>query len=389
MKVFVTVGNTHYNSLIKAVDNCFLEERFQVTVQLADGSYKPKNHHYIDYTNNIADEFEKADVVITHAGAGTIFDLLNRNVKVVVVPNFERIDSHQKDLASFVQRNQYAQVCNDLTQLEENVKTALASNFLPYEYQAFNGYDLIAEVLCLVPKKEEVVAGIPVNLFGSIQEAVDFILEDDGTPHFGSAIAINPEKIIYSIKDEQVRSVLMNASIRFADGIGVVSTLRRKTGQKISRIPGCELWESVMEKAGSTNAKVFLVGAKEEVISQTKSKLETQYGVTVCGYQNGYFDDEALLIDDIVKLQPHVITVALGSPRQEKFIAKCREKWPNAFYMGVGGTYDVYTNNVKRAPAFYRNLNLEWFYRLISQPTRVMRQRNLLTYLWLEFGRRL
>ena len=389
MRIFVTVGNTHYNGLIKAVDEQFANQDIEVVLQIADGQYLPKNHHYFQYTSDIEGEFARADVVITHAGAGTIFELLDKRAKVVVVPNFERIDSHQKDLADYVKNQGYAEVCECLEQLEQSVNNAMNKSFNIYKYEAFFGFDLIAQTLGMKPVEVEQVAGIPVNLFPTIKHAVDFILDDHGNPHFGSAIAINPEKIIYSLKDPQVNQVLMNASIRFADGIGVVTTLKRKTSQQVARIPGCELWEEVMEKAGKTGAEVFLVGAKAQVIEATKSKLAKDFGVNVVGSQDGYFTDEQALIEQITSKQPKVVTVALGSPRQEKFIAKCREKWPSAFYMGVGGTYDVFTENVKRAPAAYRRLNLEWFYRLISEPKRIFRQTNLLTYLWLELSRKL
>jgi len=146
-----------------------------------------------------------------------------------------------------------------------------------------------------------------------------------------------------------------------------------------------------MKKSGKLKTPVFLVGASADVIKQTKLKLETEYSVNVCGSQDGYFDQtkEQEVIDQIVKVKPLIVSVALGSPRQEIFIEKCRKVCPDTFFMGVGGTYDVYTKNVKRAPEFFIKLNLEWFYRLMSQPSRLFRQTNLLKYLYLELTRQL
>jgi UDP-N-acetyl-D-mannosaminouronate:lipid I N-acetyl-D-mannosaminouronosyltransferase len=221
--------------------------------------------------------------------------------------------------------------------------------------------------------------------------AVDAVISPQGKVIPGSAIAINPEKIIKAREDALIKEILLSASIRFADGIGVVRTLTRKSGKKVTRIPGCELWEEVMKKAGLHQLPVFLIGAKPDVIEQTKEQLAKQYQVNICGYQDGYFnsDQEGELIDRLVKLKPSIVSVALGSPRQEILINRCREVCPETFFMGVGGTYDVYTNNVKRAPKFFRKLNLEWFYRLASQPTRFGRQMNLLNYLYLELFRKL
>ncbi|WP_139766913.1 WecB/TagA/CpsF family glycosyltransferase, partial [Salmonella enterica] len=76
-----------------------------------------------------------------------------------------------------------------------------------------------------------------------------------------------------------------------------------------------------------------------------------------------------------------IVTVAMGSPKQELLMRDCREVHPHALYMGVGGTYDVFTGHVKRAPKIWQNLGLEWLYRLLSQPRRITRQMRLLRYL--------
>lgn len=237
----------------------------------------------------------------------------------------------------------------------------------------------------------EYVSGVSVSLFDSMQDAVNAIITEQGDVIPGSAIAINPEKIIKAREDAFINEILLSASFRFADGIGVVKTLARKSKRKITRIPGCDLWEEVMKKAGQYGLPVFLIGAKPKVIEQTREQLVQEYGVDVCGYQDGYFtaEQEEALIDRLIQLKPKIVSVALGSPRQEVLINKCRKQCPDTFFMGVGGTYDVYTKNVKRAPKFFQALNLEWFYRLASQPTRIGRQVNLLNYLYLEVTRRL
>jgi len=401
MNIFVTVGHTHYNSLFKAVNEQLSAEKYHVVNQISDGDYLPDKHTYFKFTANIAEQIAQADLVITHAGAGSVFHLLEIGKPIVVVPNFERVDEHQKDLADFVAHNNYATVCRDLALLEQSVVTATQSNFSPYQTNPFDGYNLILGLLndekvnCSTATKEsnqsEQVSGIPVRLFDSMTSAVDAVISKQGEVIPGSAIAINPEKIIKARKDTFIKAILLSASIRFADGIGVVRTLSRKSGKKVTRIPGCELWEEVMKRAGQHDLTVFLIGAKFDVIEQAKSKLEQQYQVNVCGIQDGYFsnEDEEQLISRLIELKPNIVSVALGSPRQEVLINRCRKVCPETFFMGVGGTYDVYTENVKRAPKFFRKLNLEWFYRLASQPTRFGRQVNLFNYLYLELFRKL
>lgn len=389
MKIFVTVGSTHFNSLIKHVDQLFIDNEFDVTCQISDGTYIPKNHRYFRMSDSIEQYFDEADVVITHAGAGTVFYLLELGKKIVVVPNCDRVDTHQLDLAQFVENNNFANVCYQLDRLENAIDLAQNAKYSQYINQPFNGYDLI-EKLFRAPNSSE-VAEIPLDIFENMKEAVDHIILNDEKVLAGSAIAINPEKIIRSQNDKETKDAIMSASIRYADGIGVVKTLARKTGKKVSRIPGCELWEEIMLKAGSTKTPVFIVGASPEVNIKAVEKLKQQYNVNVCGAQDGYFDkgSEKNLIDKIAHSNAKIVTVALGSPRQELFIKNCQTVYPDAFYMGVGGTYDVYTEQVKRAPELYRKLNLEWFYRLMSDPKRIFRQKNLLKYLYLDITRQL
>lgn len=391
MKIFVTVGNTRYNSLIKAIDAHLSRDEFDITIQVADGEYTPKHHKYFRYSDNIEQYFNGAELVITHAGAGTVFQLLEDNQKMLVIPNHDRVDDHQLDLANYLKQNNYANVCYDLTTIKQCILEANNTVYARYENEHFSGYTLISALLNQDENNANVVGTLPLDLFRSMEDAVKHVITDDGNVIPGSAIAINPEKVIRALQEPDVRDAIMSASIRYADGIGVVKTLIRKSKQKVSRIPGCELWEAIMQKSGEFNLPVYLVGASAETIHETKYKLRKQYNVNVCAIQDGYFDKSKQheVIEKIGQMQPKIVTVALGSPRQELFIQECRKICPNTFYMGVGGSYDVYTNKVKRAPRYYQKMNLEWLYRLLSQPKRLFRQSNLLTYLYLEFTRQL
>lgn len=391
MKILVTVGHTQFNELIQAVDEQLQDGCYEVICQIADGVYKPRHHQYFAYSSEIEKHIEAVDLVITHAGAGSVFSLLEREKPVVVVPNTVRRDKHQLDIGQYVETHKFGRVCNSLIELGSAVESALHSTFVLYQREPFAGYDDILAELAL-PKiaKQEVVAGIPINLYGSFDDALNDIVDvQSGKVIPGVAIAVNAEKVIKSIKEPEVGNLLLNATLRYADGIGVVRTLARKSRQPVARIPGCELWEHLMARAGKLQLPVFLVGAKPEVIQLTSDKLKAKYSVNIVGTQDGYFADEQEVIERIATLQPAIVSVAQGSPRQEKFIEKCLKYCPNTFFMGVGGTYDVFTDKVKRAPESYRRLNLEWFYRLAKQPHRAFRQTNLLRYLYLELTRRL
>lgn len=229
---------------------------------------------------------------------------------------------------------------------------------------------------------EVCVGGINVRPFSSMEAAVAAVFDAKGGLTPGFAVAVNPEKVILSQENPQVRKHLESATLRFADGIGVVFAMRAK-GAPGARIAGCELWEHVMERAAAHRTPVFLIGAKPETLAEVKERLVAVHPtLQIVGSQDGYFkpEEKQRLIDEIVASGAKIVTVAMGSPRQEELIAELRKAHPNAFYMGVGGTYDVFVGRVQRATPLARRLNLEWFFRLVHEPARVWRQRRLVTF---------
>lgn len=233
---------------------------------------------------------------------------------------------------------------------------------------------------------EVVVGGIGVTPFQSMDEAVAHVLRNgDVQPGFG--IAINPEKVIMAMRDSVLREQLNSGTLRFADGMGVVRTIRSK-GVPNTRIPGVEFWHALMAGAANCGARVMVIGARPEVNAETAERLRAM-GVNVVAAVDGYYKDEAELVAVLLEARPQLVSVAMGSPRQEQLIARLRAVYPDAFYQGVGGTYDVFTGRVKRAPELFCKLHLEWFYRLCAQPSRIFRQMNLVRYLWLHLRGRL
>jgi UDP-N-acetyl-D-mannosaminouronate:lipid I N-acetyl-D-mannosaminouronosyltransferase len=225
------------------------------------------------------------------------------------------------------------------------------------------------------------VGPVQVSAFTDMQQLLAFIVRPDGSVYAGSAIAINPEKVLTAMRSPQIADVIAAADIRYADGIGVVKVMRKRLKMTVQRIPGCELWQQLMQRAATYQVPVFIVGAKPDINQRTAAKLRQQQ-VNLVGAVDGYFTDEAQLIAQIKHSGARIVSVAMGSPKQELLIQRIRAQHPECFYMGVGGTYDVFTGNVKRAPALWCRLNLEWAYRLLSQPSRIGRQLGLLRYVW-------
>lgn len=232
------------------------------------------------------------------------------------------------------------------------------------------------------------VADLVISVYPSLDIAASDIL----TNHLGKghcAIAINPEKVIKGQKDPVIANILSQGNVLYADGIGVVKVMERKLNKPVARIPGCELWQLLMEKSARQQAKVFILGGSAEVNTTTCQKLSTDYGCMIVGSEDGYFSDEQMLIEKIIASNADIVTVALGSPKQELLINKCISQGSTAFFMGVGGTYNVYTGNVKRAPKLFCSLGLEWLYRLLCEPSRIFRQRNLVTFAWLALTKKI
>ncbi|MDM2736016.1 lipopolysaccharide N-acetylmannosaminouronosyltransferase [Citrobacter sp. Ct235] len=225
--------------------------------------------------------------------------------------------------------------------------------------------------------------GLQLIGWRDMHHALDYLYAG-GQLKQGTLVAINAEKVLTAEDNPEVRALIEAAEYKYADGISVVRSVRKKfPDAQVSRVAGADLWEALMARAGEEGTPVFLVGGKPDVLAQTQAKLRAQWNVNIVGSQDGYFTPEqrSALFEQIHASGAKIVTVAMGSPKQEIFMRDCRQVHPHALYMGVGGTYDVFTGHVKRAPKVWQNLGLEWLYRLLSQPSRITRQLRLLRYL--------
>lgn len=192
-------------------------------------------------------------------------------------------------------------------------------------------------------------------------------------------VAVNAEKILHATDDSRA---LINRNMGYPDGIGAVWALQKKGADNVVKIPGCELWLDVVQNYYK-NRSFYLVGGKQEVIGETVQQLKAEFeGINICNFRNGYIkteEEELALIEDIKKHKPDVVFVAMGSPKQELLMERI-QKEHEAVYQGLGGSFDVYTGNVKRAPEWWVKNNMEWTYRLLSQPSRIKRQIHLVRF---------
>lgn len=224
--------------------------------------------------------------------------------------------------------------------------------------------------------------GVQVYAFSSFDEIINFAEERKGL-----LVAINAEKILHATDETRI---IINRNIGYSDGIGAVMALK-KHGAKAVKIPGCELWLKIVERFAPKGSRFYLVGSKQEVIDETVSKLKKEFpGIHIVGYRNGYLkseEEKSALLDDIADKKPDVVFVAMGSPKQELLMEEMKERH-TAIYQGLGGSFDVYTGHVERAPKWWVDHNLEFAYRLVKQPSRIKRQIFLVKFLFLvKMGR--
>ncbi|MFP3014199.1 MAG: lipopolysaccharide N-acetylmannosaminouronosyltransferase [Arsenophonus sp.] len=227
--------------------------------------------------------------------------------------------------------------------------------------------------------------------FHDITHFINYLFSDQQIK-IGTLIAINAEKILIAEQDCNLNEFIAESEYLYADGVSIVKALHRKYPQaNISRIAGTDLWKSLMEIAGQKAVPVFLVGGKSEILKETENKLRNHVQVNIVGSQDGYFelDQREVLFNRIKASRAKIITVAMGSPMQEIFIRDCRRIYSDALYMGIGGTYDIFSGHIKRAPKLWQQLGLEWLYRLFGQPKRIKRQVKLLRFLRYYYCRKL
>lgn len=224
--------------------------------------------------------------------------------------------------------------------------------------------------------------GMKVFPFSSPKELLAYVDQ-----HKGILVAVNAEKVTKAT--DETRAVV-NDNIGYADGAGVVVAMHKLGRPEAVRIAGADLWLEIVKESYRTKT-FYLIGGKQEVIDDTIAKLRKEFeGINILGYRNGYIktaDERQALINDVAEKKPDVVYVAIGSPKQE-FLMADMMKVHKAIYQGLGGSFDVYTGRVKRAPLWWQRHNLEFLYRFLKQPQRYRREYYRLKFLfWLLIGK--
>ena len=216
--------------------------------------------------------------------------------------------------------------------------------------------------------------GVEIYPFKSEAELLSFVDNQKGI-----LVAINAEKILHA--SPEMRAII-NRNIGYCDGAGAQLALKQKGFKEACKVPGCELWLKIIERFHKEKT-FYLVGGKPQVIEETVAKLKSQFeGINIVGYRDGYLKkdkDRENLINDIIEKKPDVVFIAMGSPKQELLMEDISKRH-KAIFQGLGGSFDVYTGHVQRAPKWWVDHNMEFAYRLLREPKRIKRQIHLVKY---------
>ena len=188
-------------------------------------------------------------------------------------------------------------------------------------------------------------------------------------------VTANPEAFTNGEKNPEFQKLMLDPKTTVvADGIGIVKGAKIIGLEIKERIPGVDITAELFKVGNELGKSVYLFGAKTEVLEALIKVLNEKYpNLKIAGATNGYVEDRDAVFEDILKAEPDIILVALGIPAQELLIYKHLEKFNKGIFVGVGGSFDVLSGTKKRAPDFFVNNNMEWLYRISTEPRRLKR----------------
>jgi N-acetylglucosaminyldiphosphoundecaprenol N-acetyl-beta-D-mannosaminyltransferase len=216
-----------------------------------------------------------------------------------------------------------------------------------------------------------------------IVEKIDSFIRSK-TPHL--VVTPNPEIIVSSQSDEDLREIINSASLRLADGIGIIWASRILKRPIKERVTGIDLTLELANLAQKNEYRIFLLGSKSGVAEGAAEFLAQKFPkIQIVGTYHGYFEghEEDKLIENIKSLKPEILLIGLGSPRQEKWAAANLDSFGVPVCLTIGGSMDVLSGKAKRAPVWMRRVGLEWLYRLLKEPWRFRRQLSLIRFVLL------
>ena len=212
------------------------------------------------------------------------------------------------------------------------------------------------------------------------------MIEEGG---FHYVVTPNPELVDRARREEPFRQALNGADLVLPDGIGVVYAAKLLGRPLKGRCPGIDFAGKLMERMAKTGLRLYLLGAKPGVAEAAAARLEAKYpGLIICGTHDGYFKEDAPVVEAVRAAEADVVFVCLGAPKQEYWMVKNGPATGARLMAGLGGSLDVFAGVVERAPESWQRLGLEWLYRLTKEPKRIGRMARLPLFLLSALGER-
>jgi N-acetylglucosaminyldiphosphoundecaprenol N-acetyl-beta-D-mannosaminyltransferase len=194
-----------------------------------------------------------------------------------------------------------------------------------------------------------------------------------GQPH--QHVVINVDKLVKASRDPELRRIINDCALINADGMPVVWASRLLGKPLKERVAGVDLFEALMRRAADKGWRVFLLGAREDVVLAVRDTYQRKYPqLAIAGCRNGYWNgeqEEAAVVEQVRASRADLLFVAISSPKKEHFLGRYQDAMKIPFAMGVGGTFDVAIGRVRRAPVWMQKAGLEWFYRFLQEPRRM------------------
>lgn len=217
-----------------------------------------------------------------------------------------------------------------------------------------------------------------VTMDEAVSRGLDLIHQ--GGTHY--VVTPNPEIVEVCRENPAAKEAVNNADLVIADGIGVVKGAAMLGTPLKQKVPGIEFAAHLMEKMAGEGLSLFLLGAKPGVAETAGKRLAAQYpGLKIAGTHDGYFKEDGPVVEEIQASGADVLFVCLGAPKQELWMAKNGVATGAKLMCGLGGSLDVFAGVAQRAPKFWSDHGLEWFYRLCKEPKRIGRMMKLPLFL--------
>lgn len=199
-------------------------------------------------------------------------------------------------------------------------------------------------------------------------------------------VAVNPEKVLKAREDKALQSLINSFTVQIPDGTGIIWASKKQQGNIKERVTGIDMMSQLCQLAAKEGFTLFLYGAAPGRADEAARALEQQYpGIKIVGTLDGYVKNQEQIITTINEKKPNILFVALGSPKQELWIQENIHKLDVDVFQGVGGSYDVISGNIKRAPEFMQKAGLEWLHRFLKQPSRYKRYVKLFSFVTLLY----